>query len=181
MQIYQPAEDSYMMSETLKKYLNNFNDKNIKILDMGTGSGIQAQTCKDLGFNNILTADINPEAIKLLKKKGFKSIKTNIFSNIDKKQKFEIIIFNPPYLPEDKYDKEKDTTAGKKGYELIIKFLKKAKFHLEIKGKILLLISSFSKPNIIKKQAKELGYRFNLLNKKSLFFEELFIYELALQ
>jgi release factor glutamine methyltransferase len=181
MQIYQPAEDSYLMSETLKKYLINFinNIKDIKILDMGSGSGIQAQTCKDLGFNNILTADINQEAVKLLKNKGFKSIKTNLFSKIKKEQKFNLIIFNPPYLPENKYDKKPDTTAGKKGYELIIKFLKQAKSHLNQEGKIILLISSFSKPNIIKKQAKKSGYKINLLNKKSLFFEKLFVLELT--
>lgn len=220
MSIYQPAEDSYLMSETLKDYLNNLikdneekskvnnnsicktlnqqkpsfnsysininniksinNTKNIKILDMGTGSGIQAQTCKDLGFNSILTVDINPEAVKPLKSKNFKSIKSDLFSKINKKQKFSLIIFNPPYLPENKYDKEKDTTAGKKGYELIIKFLKQAKFHLETDGKILLIISSFSKPNIIKKQAKELRYKIKILNQKSLFFERLFVLELTL-
>ncbi len=209
MSIYQPLEDSYLMSETLKEYLNNLiknsnnhshkhfnhqkpkhnnfninkinnNIKNIKILDMGAGSGIQAQTCKKSGFNKILTADINPDAVKHLKSLGFQSIKTNLFSNINKKQKFDIIIFNPPYLPEDKYDKQLDTTAGRKGYESIIKFLIQTKSHLENNGKILLLDSSFSKPNIINKQAKELGYKINILNQKSLFFEKLFVWELTL-
>lgn len=221
MSIYQPEEDSYLLSETLKKYLNNLirankkilsrsksnllnkalnqqksslnsynininnkksisNIKNLKILDMGSGSGIQAQTCKELGFNNILTADINQESVKLLKSKGFKSLESNLFSNINKKQKFHLIIFNPPYLPEDKYDKEKDTTAGKKGYEIILKFLKQAKSHLNPDGKIILLFSSFSKPNVIKKQAKQLGYAIKLLNQKNLFFEELFVYEIRL-
>lgn len=179
MSIYQPAEDSYLMSETLKKYLIKKN-KDLNILDMGSGYGIQAQTCKDMGFNNILTADINPDAVNHLKSQGFKSIKTNLFLNINKKQKFSLIIFNPPYLPENKYDKKKDTTAGKKGYELIIKFLKQAEPYLEKQGKILLLISSFSKPNIIKKEAKLLGYKLKLLNQKSLFFEKLFVYELAI-
>jgi len=42
-----------------------------------------------------------------------------------------------------------------------------------------LLFSSFSKPKKIKQTAKEIGYEFNLLNKKFLpFFEELFVYEL---
>ena len=58
-------------------------DKSISILDMGSGTGIQAQTCKDLGFQNIITVDINPEAITHLKEQGFKAIKSNLFSNID--------------------------------------------------------------------------------------------------
>ena len=66
--IYQPAEDSYLLSNTIKKYLkkNKYNkDKSISILDMGSGSGIQAQTCKQLGFTNILTIDINLNIIFL--------------------------------------------------------------------------------------------------------------------
>ena len=206
MPVYEPEEDSYLLSETLKKYLINlikkdkiksnsnllnktFNQqkpklkfhninntksisilKNLEILDLGSGSGIQAETCKELGFNDILTADINQESVKLLKNKGFKSIKTDLFSKINKKQKFNLIIFNPPYLPEDKYDKKPNTTGGKKGYELILKFLKQAKNYLNSNGKIILLFSSLSNPEIIKTKAKQLGYALKLLNQKKLFF-----------
>jgi release factor glutamine methyltransferase len=175
MQIYQPEKDSYLLSETLKNELKHKN-KSISILDMGSGSGIQAETCRKSGFKNILTADINPEAVKLLKKKGFKSIETDLFSKINKERKFDLIIFNPPYLPEHKYDREKDTTGGKKGCETIIEFLKQAREHLNKDGKIILLFSSFSKPRIIKKEAKKLGHEYKLINKQRLFFEELFIY-----
>ena len=180
MQIYQPAEDSYLLSETIKKHLKNKN-KDIKILDMGSGSGIQAQTCKQLGFRDILTADINKKSIKSLKKQGFKTIHTNLFENISKKTKFNLIIFNPPYLPESKYDKKLDTTGGKQGYETIISFLNQATSHLLPNSEILLLFSSFSKPNIIKQKAKELGYKYKLLSKKKLFFEELYVYILTLK
>ncbi|MDP2926392.1 MAG: DUF2431 domain-containing protein [Nanoarchaeota archaeon] len=179
MTVYEPQEDSYLMQEELIKYLNNIENKNIFILDMGSGSGIQAKTCKDKGFNNILAADINPESVKALKKQKIKVIESNLFSNIQSNQKFDLIVFNPPYLPEDKYDKNFDTTAGKYGYELIIKFLKQAKPRLNKNGEILLLFSSLSKPNIIKKQAIDLGYDFKLLNKKNLFFEELNVCQLA--
>lgn len=179
MQIYQPAEDSYLLSETLEKHLKE-KDKNIKILDMGSGSGIQAQTCKKLGFKNILCADIDKEAINHLNKNKFKTIHTNLFEKINKKTKFNLIIFNAPYLPESKYDKKPDTTGGKQGYETIISFLNQAKKHITKNTEILLLFSSFSKPKIIKQKAKELGYKYNLLSKRNLFFEELFVYCLTI-
>ena len=178
-EIYETAEDSYLLNETLKEFLKN-KDKNIKILDMGSGSGIQAKTCKDSGFKNVLTIDINKEAIKHLKKQGFKSVHSDLFSKINKKNKFDLIIFNPPYLPKNIYDNKPDTTAGKQGYELIIKFLRQAKLHLNKDGVILLLFSSLSKPDIIIKQAKLLKYNLKLLNKQKLFFEELYIYLLIL-
>jgi len=173
MEIYQPAEDSYLLAETLKKYLKN-KDKNIRILDMGSGSGIQAQTCKDLGFKNIVAADINLNVIKHLKKQKFKTKHTNLFEKI--KDKFDLIIFNAPYLPESKYDKKPDTTGGKKGYETIISFLEQAKKHLSKNAEILLLFSSFSKPEIIKQKTEQLGYKYKLLSKKRIFFEELYVY-----
>lgn len=188
MSIYEPAEDSYLLDKALEKYLNNLigkdnNSKDIKILDMGTGFGIHALTCKKMNFKNILAADINPEAVKHLEKQKIKSIQTNLFSKIDKEDKFNIIIFNPPYLPEDKREPEDSrliTTAGERGYELIIRFLKQAKSHLNNNGKILLLFSSLSKPKIILKKARELGYKYQLLDKQKLFFEELYVYELII-
>ncbi len=177
--IYQPSEDSYLLQESLKKYLKKYK-KNINILDMGSGSGIQAQTCKDLGFKKVLTSDINPEVIKHLKKQKLKTILSNLFSDIPKTKKFDLIIFNPPYLPEDKrepLDSKLQTTGGKKGYEIIIKFLTQAKKHLTKKGKILLLFSSLSKPSIIKTKSKKQGYSIKKLNQTSLFFEKLYVYE----
>jgi release factor glutamine methyltransferase len=184
MAIYEPAEDSDLLAETIKDYLNKTKDKNIKILDLGSGSGIQAETCKKLGFKNILTADISQEAVKHLKKLGFKSVQTDLFSKINKHDKFDLVIFNPPYLPDDKLepkDSKQTTTAGKHGYELILKFLKQAKSYLNKDGAVLLLFSSLSRPNIIKKQAKQLGYNLKLLNKQKIFFEELFVYELMIR
>jgi release factor glutamine methyltransferase len=173
--MYSPREDSYLLSSALREYLRD-KDKKIKILDMGSGSGIQAQTCRKSGFMNIIAAEIDSEAVSFLKNK-FKTVKTNLFSSI--KGKFDLIIFNPPYLPENKYDKEKDTTGGKKGFETILEFLKQAKNHLKKNGKIILLYSSLSKPDVIKKEAGKLNYKVNLLEKKKLFYEELYVAELS--
>ena len=124
---------------------------------------------------------MDKEVINHLKLRNFNTLQTDLFSNINKLEKFDLIIFNPPYLPEDKLepqDSRNATTGGKKGYEIIIKFLVQAKSHLNKNGSILLLFSSFSNPKIILKKAKELDYSANLLSSKKLFFEELFVYEI---
>jgi len=176
--MYFPEKDSFFLVSCLKKYLKEKKDKRIKILDMGSGTGIQAQTCKTLGFKDILCADIDKESVKYLKEKNFNAVYSNLFSN-NKIKKFDLIIFNPPYLPEDKYDKEKDTTGGKKGYETILKFLKQAKKHLTDKGEILLLFSSLSQPRVIKQHLKKLNYNYKLLAEKKLFFEKLYVYQIT--
>jgi release factor glutamine methyltransferase len=180
--IYEPAEDSYLMSQTIEEHLPKIKNKEIRILDLGAGSGIQSETCEKLGFYNILTSDINPNAVRNLKKLGFKSRKSDLFSKIP--EKFDLIIFNPPYLPGNNQEPEDSkiiTTAGKKGYEIIIRFIKQAREHLTYRGNILLLISSLSKPKLIKKRARELGFNLIELKSKKLFFEEIYTLRLSLE
>lgn len=174
--IYIPSEDSYLLSETLEKFLLS-RKKEIKILEIGCGSGIQLQALNNFGIKkeNIFSCDINKEAVKRCKKLGFNSIHSDLFKEI--KGKFDIIIFNPPYLPLDEREPEQSqlaTTGGKKGSEIINKFLKQAKPHLNKKGKIILLTSSLTKGIIFK------GYHKKLLAEKSLFFEKLYVWELSI-
>lgn len=185
--VYTAKEDSYILREEIVKYIkkldNIINENNIryiKVLDMGSGTGIQAESCIEAGIDkkNILCVDIEDEAISLLKKKKLNAKKSDLFSNISKNEKFDLIIFNAPYLPEDKsgYDKGKDTTAGKRGNEIILKFLKQSKQHITDKGKIILLFSSLSMPEQILEYAEKLGYKNEKLAEKSLFFEKIFVH-----
>ena len=158
------------MQEALKKQIKN---KNIKVLEIGVGSGIQLKTLKQLEIKNISGVDINSEAVKYCKQQGFNCIQSDLFEKI--KGKFNLIIFNPPYLPEDKREPKKSqlaTTGGKKGSEIINKFLKQAKKHLEKEGKIFLLVSNLTK-NINFK-----GYNKKIISQKKVFFEELILFSL---
>lgn len=167
--MYNPREDSFLLQQVLKKYLKNKNKK-IRILDMGTGSGIQAETCIKLEFKNVLAADIDKQSVNFVRKKGIKAIQSNLFKKVN--NKFDLIIFNPPYLPESKHDKEKDTTGGKLGDETIIKFLNQAKSHLTKKGSILLLLSSYTPRKRINKIIKQ-NYKKTIVAEKEIFFEKL--------
>lgn len=177
--IYEPLEDSYLLAEALKNRLKkNLRSKkineNIRILDIGSGMGIQAEVCRELGFKKILTSDVNQSAVELLRTKGFKSVVSDLFEKIPEDEKFDLIIFNPPYLPEDKYDKKPDTTGGKRGYELALRFLKAANNFLAENGEILLLVSSFADERRIIQEAKKY-YKIEILDKKRIFFEELIV------
>ena len=181
--IYEPNEDSFLMSENLKKEFPKILKKNpkLKFLEIGSGSGINLKTALGLGIKkqNIFSSDINKNAVNHCKKLGFNCIYSNLFEKIPK-QKFDIIIFNPPYLPEDKNEKEDSkliTTGGKKGNELSIKFLKKAKDCLEKNTKIFLITSSLSKEI----NFKDLGYIEKEIGNKKLFFEKLILWELKIR
>jgi len=178
--MYIPAEDSYFLSEILNKELRKLTikNKNLKFLDMGCGSAIQAETALKSGvkIENILCIDIDNYAFKEAMKKGFIAIKSDLFKTSKlKEMKFDIISFNPPYLPDDKYDKQKDTSGGKKGDETILNFIKQSKNNLNKNGMIFLLFSSLTPQ---KKIMAEIKKKFNILKReeKKLFFEKLFVY-----
>jgi release factor glutamine methyltransferase len=108
---------------------------------------------------------------------GFHCIYSDLFENI--RNKYDIIIFNPPYLPEDAREpasSKRNTTGGKKGNEIIIRFLQNAKNHLNKSGKIFLITSSLSEDV----NFKELGYQAKEIGCEKLFFERLCIWELEI-
>ena len=192
--MYSPEQDSYFLSDILKKEIKNTNN-DFTFLDMGCGSCIQSQTAKKLGIKKITCVDIDDEAIKQARKLKFKAIKSDLFIKVkgkfdtkkifinsdfqgaQKPMVFDIIAFNPPYLSEHKYDKKADTSGGKFGDETIIRFLKQAKFHLNKGGKIFLLFSSYTPQSRIKNLIKK-SYKIENIFEKRLFMEKLFVYEL---
>ena len=181
--IYEPSDDSYLLAEQLSKYV-----KDKSVLDMGTGSGIQAETALKAGAKSITAVDINKEVINALnlkykkqKENNIKIIQSNLFSKV--KGKFDVLIFNPPYLPRDKENREDKesqlvTTGGKKGDEIILKFLKQSKSHLNKEGIILLLLSSLTPKNRIIKLIKENKLKYTIISSKKLFFEQLEVWEI---
>ncbi|MAG78035.1 hypothetical protein CL616_01590 [archaeon] len=167
MTLYEPQEDSFLLNKYVRQYAQG------KILDMGTGTGLQAVTAMEDPENEVLAIDINPEAVEYVKNKGVNAIQSDLFENV--KDKFDLIIFNPPYLPEDPREPEDSklaTTGGKKGDEILKKFLSQAKDHLNKNGKILVVISNLTgKPEELFKD-----YSWKLLEKEEIFMETLSVY-----
>ena len=177
--MYTPKEDSYLMSRILKEKIPELikQNPNLKLLEIGAGSGIHLETAFNAGVKkqNIFSCDIDKKSVEHCKILGFNCIHSDLFENI--KNTFDLIIFNPPYLPQDSRepnDSQQETTGGKKGNEIILRFLKQAKTHLNKNGKIFLITSSLAKDTDFKKldyNAKEIGC-------EKLFFETLCIWEL---
>lgn len=173
--VYEPREDSYLLLKHIKNYAKG------KVLDMGCGTGILGIESSKYA-DHVTCSDINDYAITVARQKAeeinnISFIQSDLFSNIN--EKFDLIIINPPYLPEDVKEDEVTrlaTTGGKKGYELIEQFLKQSKNNLKKDGKILMCFSSLSyKPKINEILTKN-NYKFKQIDHKKLFFEELYIY-----
>ena len=144
MDIYEPAEDSYLLQKEVQAHAEG------RVLDLGTGSGIQGLAAiKSPRVREVLSVDINENAISELQKiirqqklRKIKVLKSNLFENIT--GKFNTIIFNPPYLPQDEGIEDAALYGGKKGWEVSEQFFHKASSHLIPNGNILFLFSTLT-------------------------------------
>lgn len=177
--VYEPQEDSEMLLDYISDYAYGH------VLDMGTGSGILAfEAAKHANY--VLAVDIDPEAVKHVKEEVVKNQVKNIavresdlFSDIEKDKKFNLIIFNAPYLPQEEGDvPDKALYGGAQGWEIIDAFLMDAYKHLEAEGTILLLFSSHTDENKVQILMSE-NYDYEKIAEKSFFFERLFIFKLT--
>jgi HemK-related putative methylase len=180
--LYQPREDSFLLAQQVKKYACG------NVLDMGTGSGIQAVTAAESKkVTAVVGVDIDKNALVHCKKshtgtaKKFKKLSwkhSNLFSNIKGTSTFDTIIFNPPYLPnpEQSYARDIALDGGKKGYELLEKFLKQASRFLKPEGNIVVLFSSLTNKQKVEDVLEEHAFVFGELDRKKYAFEELYVY-----
>ena len=168
--IYQPREDSFLLEKYVKKLARGH------VLDMGTGSGIQAIAALEKA-ETVTAIDINPNSINNFKNKKITFIRSDLFSSLESKRKFDTIIFNAPYLPEEGA-RDPALDGGKRGHETIERFLKQAKDHLEKDGIILLVFSSLTDKEKVDQIIKDNGYRSELLEKIHISFEDIYCYKL---
>ncbi len=204
--VYSPSDDTFLLIDYFKKNVNNlyFDGKDLKsiryILDMGTGTGIIAIFIKLLAnkfvnFNpEIYASDILEEAIICAKnneklnssENSIQYIHSDLFKSFpDKlKQKFDIIIFNPPYLPSLEIEiKETPNSVdyswdgGKRGCELIIEFFNQVHNFLNTNHSYLLYYISSSRMDLnhIIKILETSGFQNTILVKKHIFFEDIML------
>ena len=145
-----------------------------KVLDVGCGGGILARAALSV-TPEVLACDINPEAVAACTAQGISAFVSDLFDNVT--GTFDVIIFNPPYLPLDAAEDAESaliTTGGLHGIELLERFLSEAKSHLHPGGKILFVCSSLT--GDVEELLLRLGYHFLLLDQESHFFETLKVY-----
>jgi len=175
-EVYKPGEDSYLLQVYVEKLVRG------TVLDMGTGSGIQAVSAalKD-DVRRVLAVDINPAALIEAEKRAIAyDVKrkidfrlSDLFSSID--TCFDWIIFNTPYLPSEGEADEASWAGGETGGEVIKRFLRDASNYLTKKGSILMIYSSLSGLS----DEDFNGYHLELLEEMGLFFEKIFCVRLS--
>jgi release factor glutamine methyltransferase len=178
-EVYEPAEDTFLFAE------NPQVERRDHILEIGTGTGLIAiivsRQCR-----TVTATDVNPQAIDC----AVKNIITNKAYNVKLKQgdlfepvqneKFDLILFNTPYLPtseEEMVDDELDAAwdGGEDGRKVIDQFLEGVKDHLNPGGRVQLVQSSLSDIDKTIAKLKEIGLEASVTAREKCFFEEIVV------
>jgi release factor glutamine methyltransferase len=174
--VYGPEEDSFLLAENMKI------PEGAKVLDVGTGTGFLALAAAEYA-SSVVGVDVNPKAVELARKNaeanGIRNVKFligDLFSAIREDERFDVIIFNPPYLPVGEYDAlGRSWSGGAGGLEVVKKFISAAPKHLNEDGEILLLLSSLNDMRKVRMMLREAGLLCEVAARKKMFFEELVV------
>ncbi|MDD2666032.1 MAG: methyltransferase [Methanocellales archaeon] len=169
--VYEPAEDSFLMVEAVLREVQ----KSDRVLEIGTGSGIISMFVKDIA--QVIATDIGPQAVKCAKLNGIDVIRTDLFDGINFRAKFDLIVFNPPYLPSEEQKTDMDVLwdGGGSGRTTINRFLDRVKDYLAEDGRILLLASSLTGIEQITARMESLGLVVDEIMSEKHFFERLVV------
>ena len=174
-EVYNPSDDSYMLLRIVEVARDE------TFLEVGAGTGLIAIHAAKMGAK-VTATDVNPHAVELTRRNAARNqvripvLQSDLFDKVN--GYFDVIAFNPPYLPSDSSSTswiERSWSGGEKGSEILVSFLDQAWRHLAPGGRIYMVLSSLTGLTSVLKAAKE-RYESEMLEEQRMFFESMFAY-----
>ena len=174
-EVYNPSDDSYMLLRAVDVLPGQ------NFLEVGCGSGLISLHAAKLGAI-VSAVDINPNAVECTRQNAnrngvrVKVRQSDLFQNVT--GYFDVIAFNPPYLPTETRSTswiEKSWSGGEEGSETAVAFLGQAWKYLAPGGYIYLVLSSIGGLMSVLKAAKD-KYECEMIEEVHQFFESVYSY-----
>jgi len=175
--VYEPAEDSFLLADNLKVIEGD------TVVDMGTGCGILGIIAATKA-KRVVAIDINPYAVRCAKQNAelnsvagkISFIQGNLFAPIRMRTEFDVIAFNPPYLPSESVEEDswlrQAWSGGISGRDVVESFIREAHNYLKPDGAVYLILSTISNVEMSLRDFENTGLRASVIAQQDLpFFE----------
>jgi release factor glutamine methyltransferase len=160
--------DSLLLAKNVLKEVKETDS----VLDLGTGTGIQGIFAAPKA-KKVTCVDINSEAVKCAKLNAKKNnltdkmniFESNLFSNI--KDKFDLIIFNPPF----RWFKPRDILERgelDENYQTLVKFFREVRNYLTENARILLVFSDSGDIKYLEELINKNKFNYEIIDKEKL-------------
>lgn len=161
-----PTHETETLCELAINYCNNASLPKPEIADLGTGSGVIAVTvAAELPGAKITALDISEGALGVAQANAehngvsgrIEFLQSDKFGALDFSRKFDLILSNPPYIPEPEYDTlppevladpKISLTSGAQGMDMICYLIDNAPSFLKPKGKLMFEIG-YDQSNLV--------------------------------
>ncbi len=176
--MYAPSDDTFLLADCIRQYNGRW------ALEIGVGSGLLLDILEK-NFTYVAGSDIDLRALQHCKQKKASSPANLLLVCCDAALafgigKFDLIISNPPYLPNDEENILDPTVhGGPTGIEATVHFINSALPLLAVDGKLLIVISSLANSSAFDKVVLENNIHKKIVREKRLFYETLSIVELS--
>ena len=142
-----------------------------KVLDMGTGTGIQA-ICAASKSGDVTAVDVNPDAVECTKinaklnklSSRVKVVQSDLFENVS--GKFDLILFDPPFRwtkPRDMWER----SCADENYSTLKQFFAEVKQHLNPGGRVVMHFGTSGDIAFFRRLIRKNGFKRKQILKKS--------------
>jgi release factor glutamine methyltransferase len=167
--MYLPSDDTFLLAECMKQYRGRW------ALEIGVGSGVLLNLLEK-NFANVAGSDIDLRALQHCRGRSGAMLAccdaASAFAG-----SFDLIVSNPPYLPDDKV-RDMTVHGGPAGLETTIHFIRSALPLLARGGKMLFVVSSLADSSALDQLVGENKMSKKVVREKRVFYETLSVVEL---
>jgi methylase of polypeptide subunit release factors len=177
----------FISSERFAEFIDGLDLKGKRVIDIGTGTGILALAAARAGAENVVAADINPNAARNANENAranglgerVNGVCSNLLAALAPRPLFDVILSSPPkHAGEPRNLADRGWKAGP-AYRDVSALFDQARERLKPGGRIYVMVSSDSDLDLFGKLIDKAGFRARLAREYSIFIESLIIYELV--
>lgn len=178
--VYEPAEDSYLMMEALHKdeaWLQQRLPAFVLSLEVGIGTGILSSYLASKLPGYFLATDVNPRAAAIARSTFRRNqvlgdiLRTDLVTGTKLQGKVDVMLFNPPYVPTPPEEMKGDGLSvawagGLKGREVLDRLLPSIPELLSSRGVLYLVVLDQNDPKELASFFFAHGFQAEMVHKR---------------